>query len=112
MLRRWLKDYGSWPADKAAERHLKNLQTQEIQPPKRERARVKMERDMIKKRSATSRTIHREVRRHRPTPHGVAGQGDDGLNQWVLRLGGAFAQLAQPGPRTTDGTHPKKLCSQ
>ena len=49
MLRRWLKEYGSGPTDKATERPLKNMQTQEIERLKRELARVKMERDIIKK---------------------------------------------------------------
>ena len=49
VLRRWLKEYGSGPADKGAERPLKNVQTQEIERLKRELARVKMERDIIKK---------------------------------------------------------------
>ena len=49
VLRRWLKEYGSGPADKAAERPLKNVQSQEIERLKRELVRVKMERDIIKK---------------------------------------------------------------
>ena len=49
VLRRWLKEYGSGPADKATERPLKNAQSQEIERLKRELARVKMERDIIKK---------------------------------------------------------------
>ena len=49
VLRRWLKEYGSGPADKAAERPVKNVQSQEIERLKRELARVKMERDIIKK---------------------------------------------------------------
>jgi transposase len=49
VLRRWLKEYGSGPADKATERPLKNAQTQEIDRLKRELVRVKMERDIIKK---------------------------------------------------------------
>ena len=49
VLRRWLKEYGSGPAGKAAERPLKNVQSQEIERLKRELARVKMERDIIKK---------------------------------------------------------------
>ena len=49
VLRRWLKEYGSGPADKAVERPLKNVQSQEIERLKRELARVKMERDIIKK---------------------------------------------------------------
>lgn len=99
VLRRWLKEYGSRPAGKAADRPVKNAQTQEIERLKRELARVKMERDIIKKRSATSRKTHREVRLHCPAPYGVAGQGDvpgdDCPSHWVLRLGGAFAQPAE-----------------
>lgn len=49
VLRRWLKEYGSGPADKATERPLKNAQSQEIERLKRELVRVKMERDIIKK---------------------------------------------------------------
>ncbi len=49
VLRRWIKEFGSGPADKASERPLKNAQTQEIERLKRELARVKMERDIIKK---------------------------------------------------------------
>ena len=49
VLRRWIKEYGSGPADKAADRPLKNAQSQEIERLKRELARVKMERDIIKK---------------------------------------------------------------
>ena len=65
VLRRWLQEYGSRPADKASARPVKNAQTQEIERLKRELVRVKMERDIIKKmRSATSRKTHREVRLH------------------------------------------------
>lgn len=49
VLRRWLKEYGSGPAVQATERPLKNAQSQEIERLKRELARVKMERDIIKK---------------------------------------------------------------
>ena len=49
VLRRWLKEYCSGPADKATERPLKNAPSQEIERLKRELARVKMERDIIKK---------------------------------------------------------------
>jgi transposase len=49
VLRRWIKEFGSGPADKASERPLKNAQAQEIERLKRELARVKMERDIIKK---------------------------------------------------------------
>ena len=49
VLRRWLKEYGSGPADKTAERPLKNVQSQEIERLKREMARAKMGRDIIKK---------------------------------------------------------------
>ena len=49
VLRRWLKEYGSGPADKATERPLKNAQTQEIERLKRELTWVNMERDIIKK---------------------------------------------------------------
>jgi len=49
VLRRWLKKYGSGPADKAAARSVKNAQTQEIERLKRELVRVMMERDIIKK---------------------------------------------------------------
>ena len=49
VLRRWIKEFGSGPADKAAERPVKNAQSQEIERLKRELARVKMERDIIKK---------------------------------------------------------------
>ena len=60
----------------AAERPVKNAQTQEIERLKRELTRVKMERDIIKKRPATSRKINREVRLYCPTPQRVARQGD------------------------------------
>lgn len=49
VLRRWIKEYGTGPADKAVERPLKNAQSQEIERLKRELTRVKMERDIIKK---------------------------------------------------------------
>ena len=49
VLRRWLKEYGSGPADKAVDRPVKNAQSQEIERLKHELARVKMERDIIKK---------------------------------------------------------------
>lgn len=49
VLRRWIKEYGAGSAGKATERPLKNAQTQEIERLKRELARVKMERDIIKK---------------------------------------------------------------
>ena len=49
VLRRWIKELGSWPAGKASERPQKNEQSQEIERLKRELARVKMERDIIKK---------------------------------------------------------------
>lgn len=49
VLRRWIKEFDSEPADKASERPLKNAQAQEIERLKRELARVKMERDIIKK---------------------------------------------------------------
>ena len=49
VLRRWIKEYDSGPADKAADRPLKNAQSQEIERLKRELARVRMERDIIKK---------------------------------------------------------------
>ena len=49
VLRRWIKELGSGPAGKASERPQKNEQSQEIERLKRELARVKMERDIIKK---------------------------------------------------------------
>ena len=49
VLRRWIKELGSGPASKASERPQKNEQSQEIERLKRELARVKMERDIIKK---------------------------------------------------------------
>ena len=49
VLRRWIKELGSGPAGKASERPVKNEQSQEIERLKRELARVKMERDIIKK---------------------------------------------------------------
>lgn len=49
VLRRWIKEFGSGPAGKASERPQKNEQSQEIERLKRELARVKMERDIIKK---------------------------------------------------------------
>ena len=50
VLRRWIEELGSGPAGKASERPLKNEQSQEIERLKRELARFKMERDIIKKR--------------------------------------------------------------
>ena len=49
VLRRWIKELGLGAAGKATERPVKNAQTQEIEQLKRELARVKMERDIIKK---------------------------------------------------------------
>ena len=49
VLRRWIKELGSGPAGKASERPQKNEQSQEIERLKRELARVKMERYIIKK---------------------------------------------------------------
>ena len=49
VLRCWLKEYGSGPADKAADWPIKNMQTLEIERLKRELVWVKMERDIIKK---------------------------------------------------------------
>ena len=49
VLRRWIKELGSGPAGKASERPQKNEQSQEIERLKRELARIKMERDIIKK---------------------------------------------------------------
>ena len=49
VLRRWLQEYGSRPADKATERPLKNMQTREIEWFQRELTRFKMERNLIRK---------------------------------------------------------------
>ena len=46
VLRCGLKEYGSGPAYKAAERPLKNAQTREIERLKRELTQVKMEREI------------------------------------------------------------------
>ena len=49
VLHRWLKELGSGSAGKASERPLRNEQSQEIERLERELARVRMERDIIKK---------------------------------------------------------------
>ena len=58
VLRRWLQEYGSRPADKASARPVKNAQTQEIERLKRELVRGKMERDIIKKSARLIRELH------------------------------------------------------
>src|SRR2546421_4024967 len=72
----------------------------EIAQLKREVARLKAERDILKKPRPTSRRSRREVRLHREAPGNLAGgmvvRGARRLGGWVLRLADTIAQSTQP----------------
>lgn len=74
VLRRWVGQMrgGTW--EPAAGKPLKNAQQQEIEQLRRELAKVKTERDILKKRSDTLPRTRREVSVHRPTSGRMVGQ--------------------------------------
>ena len=66
------------------------MSTQEYERMRRELAKVKKERDILKRRSATSQPTSSEVRLHRQISHHLANANDVSfawrIEQWLLRL--------------------------
>jgi transposase len=75
-----------------------NAQNTELERLRRENARLRAERDILKKRSATSPRNRREVRLHSEASGGMADpvdvRGARCFAKWVLRVGWASAQCS------------------
>lgn len=87
-LRRWMTQMQGGVWGPAPGQPLKSAQQQEIEALRRELARVKAERDILKKRSDTLPRTRHEVSVHCPTPGRLVGQrampGSGRSAQWIL----------------------------
>lgn len=113
VLRRWVEKHngGQWQVESG--KPLKTDVVAELERVRRELAKVKMERDILKKALVTSRRTRREVRINRQAPYGVADAGDvsghGSLAQRFLRMAGPCAQWPETGEAAADGPHSRKL---
>jgi transposase len=88
MLRNWVRDFASDPAQAFPGQGQMKPERAEIERLRREVAKLKAERDILKKAAATSRRTRRDVRVRCEAPWDLAGgfplRGARCLAQWVL----------------------------
>jgi transposase len=93
VLRKWVREFAADKQDAFPGHGQMKAEQQEIQRLRREVAKLKAERDILKKPRPTSRRTRYEVYLHRETPRGLAGivalRGARCLAQWVSCLAGA-----------------------
>lgn len=100
QLREWVKKFADDPQHAFPGQGQMKPEQQEITRLRREVAKLKAERDILKKPRPTSRRNRCEVRFHFEAPGALAGgvvvRGARCLARWVLCLAGAFTQSAEP----------------
>ena len=100
QLRSWVKAFADDPQQAFPGQGQMKPEQLEIARLKREVAKLKAERDILKKAAPTSRRKRREVRFHCEAPGDLAGglvvRGARCLAGWLLCLANTTAQSAQP----------------
>jgi len=93
MLRNWVRDFAADPVQAFPGQGQMKPEQAEIERLRREVAKLKAERDILKKPPPTSRRTRRDVRVRSEAPGDLAGgfslRGARCLAQWVLRVADA-----------------------
>ena len=113
VLKLWMQNFAAGKYEKDAKLPLKSAQQKEMEQLRRELAKARMERDILKKRWRTSRRSRREVRLCRPQSAGVADAGHVSaagrVGERILRMAGPAAECAVAGQRAVAGAYSGKL---
>lgn len=91
VLRKWVKEFGSDPVQAFPGHGQMKPEQQEIQRLRREVAKLKAERDILKKPQPSSRRKRHEVRLHREAPGDLAG------GMAMRCTGGCRGRASMPG---------------
>ena len=101
VLGRWTKELAQEEQDAFPSGGNMKHEQAEIARLKKEVAKLKMERDLLKKPQPTSRRNRCEIRLHRETPRGLANEldvrGTPGVTQRILCVVDVTTQHAKPG---------------
>ena len=99
VLRKWVRNVDAHREQAFPGQRRMRPDDAEVPRLRRELAKTKAERDILKKPSPTSRRIHGEVRVHREAPRGMAGtgfvRGARCLARRVLRVAASAAEPPQ-----------------
>ena len=114
VLRSWVRTYRADPKQAFPGVGQQAPEAAELTQLRREVARLKMERDILKKPRPSSRRSRREVRLRGETPRDLAGggavRGARGLAEWLLCVGPAADECAGPHQCGDPRDHPGKFC--
>lgn len=100
VLRKWIREQAADPQEAFPGKGVMKPEQAELERLRKKVAKLKMERDILKKPRPTSPRTHCEVRVRCEAPRGLAGEPDVRgarcLAKRLLRLAGEAAQSPQP----------------